>query len=737
MSSKDSVATIEETRMGRLARTCYHRRWRVLAAWIIALVVITGISQTAKGKFSNKFSGGHSQAQLAQNLLTQRFPAKSGDTADAVFKVSGNVTSPQNQAAINAFDQQLLKLPHILAVVSPFGAQGAGQLSRTDPSIAYSVIQFDKITQDIPVTDLKMVLAAGKAANHPGFEVALSGQPIEAAQGFQFGLSEVAGFVAAMIILLIAFGSLVAMGIPLLVALFGLFIGVGLVSLASHLVTVPTFATELAVMIGLGVGIDYALFIVTRYRQGLDVQRLGPERSIIIALATSGRAVLLAGSTVIISLFGMMLMGLSFVYGLAWGAIVTVIMVMLASLTLLPAILGFAGPNIDLLSIHRRRDADHRQTLSWRWSRVIQRHPWAAGLSALLVLVVLAIPLFSMHLAFSDAGNDPASFTTRQAYDLLAQGFGPGVNGPLVIAASLPPGATASSLTPFLDVLRRDPDVAFVPPATLNPAGNTAIIEVIPKTSPQSTQTESLVKRVRADAPATLSGTGITTLVGGQTAGGVDVSVQLAHRLFLVIGLVVLLSFLLLMAVFRSIAVPVKAAIMNLLSIGAAYGVMVAVFQWGWLKSIVGIDKVGPIDPWIPLMLFTILFGLSMDYEVFLLSRIREEWLRTHDNANSVADGLAATARVITAAAAIMCCVFIAFVLGDLRILKVFGLGLATAVFVDASLVRMVLVPATMELLGNANWWFPRWLDRAVPTIAAEVTPPEPERELVGAGAVD
>jgi RND superfamily putative drug exporter len=439
---------------------------------------------------------------------------------------------------------------------------------------------------------------------------------------------------------------------------------------------------------------------------------------------------------VIISLFGMMLMGLSFVYGLAFAAILTVIMVMAASLTLLPAMLGFTGRKIDSISFHRPRTTEsHRQTVAWRWSRVIQRHPWPAAISAFLVLLVLSIPLFSMRLAFSDSGNDPASFTTRKAYDLLATGFGPGTNGPLVIAAILPHGASdQAALDKVVSTLQADPDAAFVSPPSLNPAGDTAVIVALPKTAPQDAATQQFVQRVRKEIPQALAGTGITAYTGGLTAGGVDASNQLSHRLFLVIGGVVILSFLLLMAVFRSVAVPVKAAVMNLLSIGAAYGVIVAVFQWGWLAGFFGVDKTAPIDPWVPLMLFTILFGLSMDYEVFLLSRIREEWLKTGDNATSVADGLAATARVITAAGAIMVCVFGSFVLGDLRVLKLFGLGLATAVLVDASLVRMVLVPATMELLGKANWWFPRWLDKAVPTLSVEVVA-EPERELAGVGA--
>ena len=738
MSSKAHAPTIDGTRIGRLGRFCYERRRLVLATWVVAFVVLNVLSGTIKGKFEDKFSGGHSQSQLAQNLLTKKFPARAGDTANVVFKTTDDVGSPAAQALINQVDQQLARQPHVLNVRSPFDQGGGSQISPTDPHIAYSVIQFDNTTQNLPKADMTKLVKLGKSLNQPGIEVELGGQPIEKGQAFSFGVAEFVGILAAIIILLIAFGSVVAMGLPLVVAvIFGLVgAAIPLINLASHLVTVPTFATELAAMIGIGVGIDYALFIVTRFRQGLH-GGLDPEHADIVALATSGRAVVFAGSTVIISLFGMMLMGLSFVYGLAYAAIIAVVLVMAAALTLLPALLGFAGVAIDRWQIpHLHHGGQTRETLAWRWSRVIQRHPWAAGITSLLVMILLAIPLFSMRLAFSDSGNDPTSFTTRRAYDLLAQGFGPGTNGPLLIAATLPNGsADTAALNKVVDVVRADPDAAFVSPPSLNPAGDTAVILVIPKTAPQDAATQSFVHRVRADAPQALAGSGVTDYVGGLTAGGVDASHQLSSRLFVVIGGVVLLSFLLLMAVFRSIAVPIKAAVMNLLSIGAAYGVVVAVFQWGWLGSFFGIGKVAPIDPWVPLMLFTILFGLSMDYEVFLLSRIREEWLKTGDNATAVADGLAETARVITAAAAIMVCVFGSFVLGDLRILKLFGLGLATAVLVDATLVRMVLVPATMELLGKANWWFPHWLDRAVPTLSVEVLPEEAEQELAGVGA--
>ena len=737
MRSKDLPPTVDATRLGRLARYCYHHRKRVLLAWVVAFLVLNVASGAIKGKFEDKFSGGNSQSQLAQNLLTKKFPARAGDTADAVFKLNVDVTSPEGRAIIDQIDQQLARQPHVVGVTGPFD-QGGSQISQRDPHIAYSVIQFDKTTQDLPKNDMVKFDKFANTLSKGGVEVEFGGQPIEKGQAFSFGAAELIGILAAVIILLVGFGSVVAMGLPILTAVvFGLFgAGVPLVNLVSHLVTVPTFATELEIMIGVGVGIDYALFIVTRFRQGLR-DGLEPEQADILALATSGRAVLFAGTTVIISLFGMMLMGLSFVYGLAYAAIIGVVLVMAAALTLLPAMLGFAGRTIDRWQLpHVRHHGDTRQTLAWRWSRIIQRHPWATGTAALLVLVVLAVPLFSMRLAFSDSGNDPVSFTTRKAYDLLAQGFGPGTNGPLIIAATLPHGASdQAALNKVVDVVKADPGAAFVTPPSLNPAGDTAVIVVIPKTAPQAAATQSFVHRVRQDVPQALGASGIKAYVGGLTAGGVDASNQLSSRLFRVIGLVVILSFLLLMAVFRSVAVPIKAAVMNLLSIGAAYGVIVAVFQWGWLGSFFGIGKVAPIDPWVPLMLFTILFGLSMDYEVFLLSRVREEWLKTHDNATAVADGLAETARVITAAAAIMVCVFGSFVLGDLRILKLFGLGLATAVLVDASLVRMILVPATMELLGKANWWFPKWLDRAVPTLSVEIVPEEAERELAAAGA--
>ena len=727
--------TPEATRLGRIASWCFTHRRRVLLGWVGALVVVTALSVPFHGIFNNKFGGGSTESARAQRLLARKFPAQAGDEAQVVIQTAGPVTAAQGQ--VNALFASLNGLPHVAGARSPF--QGGGQVSR-DGHIAYGVVQFDQQTDTLPKAAIDAVVARATAAARPGFDVVLGGSPIAKIQKFTFGKSESVGVLAAIVILLLAFGSFIAMGLPILTALIAIAIAFGVLDFISRAVTVPTFGSELAAMIGIGVGIDYALFVVTRYRQGLH-GGMDPHGAVVTALSTSGRAVLFAGCTVVISLLGMFLLGVGFVVGLALGAIAAVLLVMAGALTLIPALLGFAGYAIDRFHVPHlaRRSARTagapRHSFWWRWSRVVQRRPWVAGGVSLAILVVLALPLFSMHLAFTDAGNDPSSWMTRKAYDLLAQGFGPGSNGPLVIAFNGTQRGVALELTA---AVRAAPGVEFVEAPRFNPAGDAAVIVAVPVTAPQDTKTQSLVHHLRAAViPPIVRGTGAQALVGGETAAGVDSSNNFAHRLPYVIGGVVILSFLLLMCVFRSIAVPVKAAIMNLLSIGAAYGVIVAVFQWGWLGSLFNIGKTAPIDPWVPLMLFTILFGLSMDYEVFLLSRIREEWRRTGDNATAVADGLAATARVITAAAAIMVCVFGSFVLGDMRVLKLFGLGLATAVFVDATLVRMVLVPATMELLGNANWWLPKWLDRAVPTISVDVDTGESlagiEEELAGA----
>jgi RND superfamily putative drug exporter len=486
---------------------------------------------------------------------------------------------------------------------------------------------------------------------------------------------------------------------------------------------VPDFAPQVAAMIGIGVGIDYVLFIVTRYRAALQ-SGLEPRGAVITAMTTSGRAVIFAGCTVIISLLGLFIMNLSFLRGLAVGSACAVLVVMLASVTLLPAVLGFVGKTIDRFHVPfvSKKLAGDRGSLSYRWSRVVQRYPWPAAIGCLVLLLALAAPALNMRFGFPDAGNSPEEFTVRQGYDLLSEGFGPGFNGPVFLVAE---AGGDSDVTEALGAMREQfadtLGVQQVSPPIPNEQGDVAMLVVYPTTSPQSVETEQLVNRLRDDAvPAATEGTNVTIHVGGPAAASIDATRYVADRLPVFIAAVIFLSFLLLLVVFRSILVPIKAAIMNLLSVTAAYGVVAYMVEGGWFGEIFGVTEPTPVPSFIPMMMFAILFGLSMDYEVFLLSRIREEYVRTGDNATAVADGLAHTARVITAAAAIMISVFLAFVLADEVFLKMIGVGLATAILVDATVVRMVLVPSTMELLGDANWWLPDWLERRLPRFHVE-----------------
>jgi len=714
------VAARKPARLTRIGIWAFDHRKRVLAMWLIGLVVLAGAGRVAGPAFSDKTNGGKVESQRAQNLLATRFAKQAGDSARIVFHTTGSSPVEQYSSAIAATIAAVAQLPHVDAVASPFSLRG--QVS-ADRRTAYSVVQFDTITDDLTAATVQNVIDRARQTASAGLDVELGGAPVAKAERPGFGSSELIGIVAALVILLIAFGSLVAAGLPILIALLGLAPAFGIIAMLSHPLVVPSFAPELAALVGLGVGIDYALFVVTRYRSGLHDGKTNRD-ALVDAQASAGRAVLFAGGTVITSLFGLFLLGVPYANGLALGTIATVVLMVAGALTLLPAMLGFAGSKIERIRATSRtstRVRASKRSMWWRWSRTVQRRPAPYALGALAVLVTLAIPMLSLHLNYTDQGNGTTDLTSRRAYDLITQGFGPGANGPLVLAVGFAPVGGAQVLSDLSATLRRVPDVASVTRPVVNATGDAAVLTVVPRTSPQDRATERLVTDIRTNVARPLSRTtGAAILVGGTTAAGIDSSRQFARRLPIVISLVVLLSIILLMIVFRSIAVPLKAAIMNLLSVGAAYGIIVAVFQWGWLGSVFGIGKTGPIDPWVPLMLFTILFGLSMDYEVFLLSRVREHWLTTHDNAAAVADGLADTARVITAAALIMVCVFGSFVLGDLRVLKLFGLGMAAAVLIDATLIRVVLVPATMELLGNANLWIPKWLDRFLPTVTIE-----------------
>jgi RND superfamily putative drug exporter len=713
----------------RLAGSCHRNRWRVLGGWVVLLVALVSLNSTVGGKFLDDFDLPGSDSQAALDLLEEHgFAARAGFSGQVVV-AADDVRDPQVAQAVEGFlDEVQRAIGPAGEIVSPYGAAGAPQIS-DDGTVAYAEVNLDDRDSD-EYTELGEEirgLADEADVDMPtGSRVELGGDIFAEPPVFS---SEGLGFLAAMVILLIAFGSVLAMGLPIITAVFGIVTGISIVGLAVHLMDMPSFTGSSVAMIGIGVGIDYALFIVTRYREGLQ-NGLGPERATVRAIDTAGRAVLFAGTTVIIAVLGMFTIGLAMIRGSATAIAIGVLMTMLALVTLLPAILGFVGTNIDRLGLpHRRRgeDAD-RRSIGYRWSRVIQRRPWPALVAAGVVLVLLAAPVFGIRLGFGDAGNRPTSDTTRQAYDLLSDGFGEGFNGPFLLAAETPAGAADLAVLSDLSTrLNQTEGVRFATPPQANEAGDAAILQLFPTTAPQDEATEDLVHRLRDDViPPAVAGSTVDVKVGGATPSVVDFSEYSAERLPWFVGVVLVLSFLLLMVVFRSVLVPLKAVVMNLLSVGAAYGILVAVFQWGWGSGLLGVGREGPIDAWIPMSLFAVIFGLSMDYEVFLLSRIREDYDRSGDNATAVANGLAATARVITAAAAIMFFVFFSFVLGADRSLKMFGLGLAMAVLLDATIVRMVLVPATMELLGDRNWWLPRWLDRLLPEVHVEAHDPTP-----------
>jgi RND superfamily putative drug exporter len=757
----------------RLGAWCHDHRKRVALLWVLALVVL-GVASSAVGTdFKENFSGPDVESKKGFDLLDEHFGGMgAGLTGTIVFRADQGVDDPTVKAGMQSLFDEIDAIPQV-TIASPYAPSGGFQIARNGPEagkIAYADIQMPEETTFSDAVDVAKRIEAD-APRIPGLQVEIGGQSFAE---FQEPQSEVLGLAFAIVILIVAFGSVLAMGLPVAVALAGISVGTVLLLLSTNVFSVPDFAQFLGLMIGLGVGIDYALFIVTRYRENLHHGHTVKEATS-IAVDTAGRAVAFAGITVVISFLGMIVIGVAFVSGLAISAALVVMATVAASLTLLPALLGFAGERVEVTrwrglvaaalvavglfgmgagvpaiaapalvlavvvlalgfavaplkrAVPRRATKPLRQTAAYRWSRLIQRRPWPAFVGGVVFLAALAVPVFGLRLSFSDEGNFPEDTTTRKAYDLLADGFGPGFNGPLLMVAELPGGTDPAALGPIGDAVAADPGVAFVSPLVPNDAASPSAVlwQVIPKSAPQDEATTRLVNHLRRDViPPAEAGRGVDVNVTGFTAVGVDFSHYLASRLPYFFVAVLVLSFLLLMTVFRSVLVPLKAVIMNLLSIGAAYGIVVAVFQWGWLSDLTGVQP-APIEPFMPMMLFAIVFGLSMDYEVFLLSRVKEEWSRTHDSHRSVANGLAATARVITAAAAIMVFVFGSFLLESDRVIKLFGLGLAIAVLLDATVVRLLLVPATMELLGDKNWWLPRWLDRLLPTIDVEGHPDE------------
>jgi RND superfamily putative drug exporter len=724
--------------MQSIARWTMRHRRLVVVAWIAVAFGVFGLSNAVGKKTAGDFTLPGTGSQQAIDLLKSRFPAQAGDADQIVFHArTGRLVAAADRATIEATLARVAHLPHVTGVTSPFAA-GQRAVSR-DGTIAFATVTFDEAANALPKAAVERVISTAQSARSASLDVALGGQAIEQAQQASLGFATVVGIAAAIIILLISFGSLGAMALPIATALVGLSAGLGVITLASHVIDMPSFASELALMIGLGVGVDYALFIVTRFRESYRGNGGDVEGAIAAAINTAGRAVVFAGATVVIALLGMLALGVSLLTGAAIAAAIGVVLVLSASLTLLPALLRVMGRRIGETATGRAAGSAQATGGFWLgWVQRVQRRPTLVATAATALMLVLAAPALGLRLASSDAGNDPAGQTTRQAYDLMAKGFGSGFNGPLELAVALPRAHDQAALSALRSTLTTTSGVASVSPARLSPGATAAAIQVYPTTSPQSSQTSDLVNRLRTSViPATQRATGTQVYVGGSTASQVDFSHVLSTKLPLFIGIVIAVAAVLLVIVFRSLVIPVQAAVMNLLSIGASLGVVQAVFERGWLGGLFGVAP-GPIDAFIPVFAFAIVFGLSMDYEVFLISRIHEEWQKGRNAGGAIREGLARTGRVITAAAAVMVAVFGAFAISGNRTLEMFGLAMSSAVLLDAVVVRMLLLPAVLQLLGRATWMLPAWLDRRLPRVAIEAPRPaarptlEPAFEAAG-----
>jgi putative drug exporter of the RND superfamily len=719
--------------MAALARWCFQQRTWVLVAWL-ALLVILGVTGRAAGSaYSDALTLPGTGSTAALSLLGKAFPGHAGDQDTIVWRVSqGSVRAPAVRARITAMLDKVAAAPAVASVISPYSAGGAAQVSRNG-TIAYATVVFDAQAENVPVPDVNRVVHLAEAARAPGVQVELGGPAVENALRPSVGISAVVGIAAAAIVLFIAFGSLLAMLVPLAVAIAALAPGLMAVGLVSHAVSIPSAGPTLGILIGLGVGIDYALFIVTRHRTGLKAG-LSPLDAAARALDTSGRAVLFAGTTVCIALLGMLVLRISFISGLGIAAAITVLFTVAAATTLLPALLGFLGTRVLSRKERRRLAADGPASdgTSGRGARLavfVQRHPAPLAAAAAAVMLILALPVLSLRLGSSDAANDPASSTTHQAYELLATGFGPGFNGPLQLVATTTSPADTAAFTRLASTLKTEPGIAAVSAPV--PGHGATLISVIPTTSPEAAATSHLITQLRDSViPAAEHGTTLHVYVGGVTATNGDFAAVIAHKLLIFIAVILGLGFLLLMLAFRSLLVPAVAALMNLLAAAASFGVLVAVFQYGWGLHFLNLGQAGPVEAFLPVLMLAVLFGLSMDYEVFLVSRIREEWAATGDNHHAVRTGQATTGRVIIAAASIMILVFSAFILSGQQIIGEIGLGLAAAVLLDAFLLRTLLVPALMHLSGRANWWLPGWLDRILPHLSIEpaIQPPAQPR---------
>ena len=731
--------------MTRLARWCFEHRRRVLAGWLVAIVLFLGLSQAAGSSFNSNSSLPNTDSQDAVSLLTENFPSVSGEDDQIVIQTTGGVTveSPAVQAAVTAALAKVVKLPGIESVASPFSKEGAAQTS-PDRTVAFANVTWKLKSVDVTSADANNLIKAAESADGPNVHISLGGEAISNSENPSLSFSIIVALAAALIILLIVFGgALLPSVMPLLTTIIALVIGNFIVDLLTHAFSVSSASTELSVLIGLGVGIDYGLFVISRHRSGLRAG-LSYQDAAAQAVNTSGRTVLFAGSTVCVALLGQFALGVSFLYGLSVAAAITVALTMAASLTFLPAMLGFLGPKV--LSRRERAaleangpSATTDVSRFWlRWATFVQARKAFVAVGALAVVVVIALPVLSLRLGTSDAGTDPSTFTTHQAYTALAKGFGPGFNGPLELVGQVSSPADEDAFNHLLTAAAHTPGVATVTPSVTSPNGRVVLATLYPTTSPQAEQTVNLVSTIRQDlVPQAESGNQLVVHVGGETATNIDFAKGLTSKLPLFIAVVVLLSFLLLITVFRSLLIPLVASVMNLLSIGAALGAMNAVFTWGWGSSIIRLSNTGPVDAFLPVFIFSVLFGLSMDYEVYLVSRMQEEWRHlvraeshnaeglngraARDNHQAITLGQAKSGRIIAAAAGIMILVFGSFILDFDRPLQEFGFGLGFAVLVDALVIRSLLMPAIMHLIGPANWAMPSWLGMVLPNLSVEV----------------
>jgi putative drug exporter of the RND superfamily len=719
----------------RIGNFAGRRPWRVISAWLVIAAAAVLLNMSVGGAPDESFTLPGAESQRAADLIHDDFPQKTLYSSNVIFHSEEGLTSPVKKAAIQAAVAELADGPHVIGASSPFDPRGP--TVSADEQTAFTTVGFD--VKKIGITEYDAAQKAVEDLRDAGVQVEYDGGLGEANLQDK-GNSELIGIAMAVVILAIAFGSLVAMSLPIVAALAAILIGSSTIGIMSGFLSVPKITSVVAMMLGLGVGIDYALFILARHRQNLASGQSVPV-AIGRANATAGLSVLFAGVTVIIAILGLKVSGIPMMAMMGYGSAIMVAVTMLASITLLPAMLGVVKHRVNSARIPfvKPKPADRPGSKSARWSARVVAKPRRYGVAAALALGVLAIPVFSMHLGFADAGNNPTSSTTRRAYDLVADGYGPGTNGPLAVVLETKGATNAPAVVgKVAAALAGQTGVAAVGAPVTNKAGDITILDVTPTTSPQDKRTGQLLERLRQDAlPDSLEGTGVRASVTGSTALTDDVSSRLQDRMPLFLGAVIGLSFLVLMLVFRSVLVPLKAAVLNILGVGAAYGVVVAVFQWGWGASLIGVHETVPIMPLAPMLMFAILFGLSMDYEVFLMSRVREQYLKHREPGRAVVEGVGSTARVITSAALIMISVFASFILDVDVTTKMFGVGLAVAVLLDVTLVRMVLVPAAMSLLGHSAWWLPEWLERRLPTIDIEGGSHDGDEPIDGPPAVE